>query len=489
MQEYHNPVIKGFHPDPSICKKGKDFYLVTSSFEYLPAVPLFHSRNLVDWQQIGHCLTRDSQIDIHKTPNSGGIFAPTIRYHEGIFYLITTNISKGNFIVRTNDLTQGFSEPIWLDIKGIDPSLYFENNKVYVQNACFDQQGSFIQQCEIDINTGTIINGPIEISRGCGGRDVEAPHIYKHNGWYYLFCAEGGTREGHMVTIQRSHNLYGPFEKCPDNPIVSQRDYGKALLQSVGHADLVEDNDNNWWIVALATRPYKHRHHLGRETILLPVTWSKDGWPMVEGKQAKDSYKIQIKEPIYQPKKIIHDTFKKTKLDYEYNTIRSFLSDYYEIKNQQLVLYGNKQTLNTHKSPVFIGVRQTEKECYFETQLSVSLKPSSSAGLAIIMDCCHHMEIGITSQNELYVKKTVADLVNINIIEKVIGKIIIGIEANQEYYQFYYQKDNQKYKVDQTYVKHLCTETCFSAFCGVYGGMFIEGEGKVVFDYFHYQEK
>ena len=107
MQEYHNPVIKGFHPDPSICKKGKDFYLVTSSFEYLPAVPLFHSRNLVDWQQIGHCLTRDSQIDIHKTPNSGGIFAPTIRYHEGIFYLITTNISKGNFIVRTNDLTQG----------------------------------------------------------------------------------------------------------------------------------------------------------------------------------------------------------------------------------------------------------------------------------------------------------------------------------------------------------------------------------------------
>lgn len=273
-----------------------------------------------------------------------------------------------------------------------------------------------------------------------------------------------------------------------DNPIVSQRDYGKALLQSVGHADLVEDNDNNWWIVALATRPYKHRHHLGRETILLPVTWSKDGWPMVEGKQAKDSYKIQIKD-LFTTKKDIHDTFKKTKLSYEYNTIRSFLNDYYEIKNQQLVLYGNKQTLNTHKSPVFIGVRQTEKECYFETQLSVSLKPSSSAGLAIIMDCCHHMEIGITSQNELYVKKTVADLVNINIIEKVIGKIIIGIEANQEYYQFYYQKDNQKYKVDQTYVKHLCTETCFSAFCGVYGGMFIEGEGKAVFDYFHYQEK
>lgn len=488
MEKYHNPIIKGFHPDPSICKHGNDYYLVTSSFEYLPGIPLFHSKNLINWQQIGHCLTNEHQIDIKDTPNSGGIFAPTIRYHQGKFYVITTNISKGNFIVVSEDLSIGFSKPIWIDINGIDPSLYFEGDKVYVQNACFNQNGSFIQQCQIDIKTGKIIEGPYPISYGCGGRDVEAPHIYYRNGYYYLICAEGGTREGHMITIQRSHFIYGPYEKCPFNPIVSNRDHPKHLLQSVGHGDLIEDNEGNWWLVALATRPYKHRHHLGRETILLPVTWH-DGWPGVLDKDAKETYSIASTQPIKQPKFSFYDTFEDNQLRYEYNTIRNFLKNNYVIKNKQLILIANQETLDTKKTPVFLGVRQTEINCSYETKINKLADLDTNAGLAIIMDHLHHMEIGVTLQNQLYVKKRVGDLECINKSILIEDEIIIGIDASLEYYYFYYKQGKKKHIIDKTYVKHLCSETSFSPFCGVYGGMFIEGTGIAVFDYFAYQEK
>lgn len=494
MLSYKNPIIKGFHPDPSICKVNSDYYLVTSSFEYLPAVPFYHSHDLINWELIGHCLERDSQIDLHGASNSGGIFAPTIRYHQGTFYMITTNILKGNFIVHTKNLEDGFSDPVWIDIQGIDPSLFFEDGKVYVQNAVYAKnKNSYIQQCEIDIETGKLLSSPVEISKGTGGRDVEAPHIYKINGWYYLLCAEGGTREGHMATIQRSKSIYGPYENCPYNPILTNRNQANEPLQAVGHADLFEDTYGQWWVVCLATRPQGQHHLLGRETILLPIEWSEDGWPMVQDRYARMEIEVNHLPDIKQNNDgSFTDLFDQPALRYDYNTIRDFLTDYYTIQDSQLILTGNDTTLSTVASPIFLAVRQSEYHCLFEAKMSVpSLK--AKAGLSVYIDNMHHMEIGLNHQNHqvsLYVKKNVEDL---QVVSKSIvyqkEDIVLGIEANNEYYIFYYMEDtHHKVILDQTPIKHLMIEVSNSPFTGVYGGMFIEGKGNVSFDWFKYQE-
>lgn len=487
---YKNPIIKGFHPDPSICRKDEDYYLVTSSFEYLPAVPLFHSKNLIEWEPIGHCLTKEEQIDLKDVPCSGGIFAPTIRYHNGCFYMITTNMKKGNFIVKTNDIDKGFGNPIFIDIKGIDPSLYFENDKVYVQNAYFDKTGSYIQQTEIDIETGKILKGPIVISHGCGGRDVEAPHIYHINEWYYLLCAEGGTREGHMVTVQRSKNIYGPYEPCPMNPIFSNRDFSKEKLQSVGHGDLFQDSLGNWWMVALATRPVKHRCFLGRETILVPVKW-KNGWPIVEDKFAKSEYTYQGMKNVEQKSNSFIDYFTDEKLNYRYNTIRTFLKEFYKLNNG-LILKGNNSTLS-HLNPSFIGIRQTELKCCFECKLQANLHNGDCTGLTVLIDKDHHHEIGlkkIDSEYVIYVKQNIADIIVEKEFDKCDKSLILGIDTDEMYYYFYYvNTNNEKKIIYKMLIKHLSVENSFSPFTGIYGGMFVEGSGSALFEYFKYEER
>ncbi|SHO45266.1 glycoside hydrolase family 43 protein [Anaerocolumna xylanovorans] len=488
---YNNPVIRGFYPDPSICKVCDDYYLVTSSFEYLPGVPLFTSKNLVDWEQMGYCLTRDSQIDLHGTFCSGGIYAPTIRYYDGMFYMITTNISKGNFIVYTNDLKKGFSNPIWIDIKGIDPSLYFEDGKYYIQASCM----TFIHQAEIDIKTGALLSEPKIISEGCGHRDVEAPHIYKINGWYYLMCAEGGTRDGHMVTVQRSRFLYGPYEKSPNTPMVSNKDKSKEKLQAVGHADLIQDNSGNWWIVALATRPYKHRHHLGRETILVPVIWTKDGWPMVENSYVPSEITCEGIGITKQKEESFFDDFDQNGMRADYNTIRDFIINQYSLKDKAgyLTLRGNGEDLNTLSSPVFLGVRQKEYICRFEVKLLTELEEGGTAGLAVLIDNHHHMEIGLRNSQgilELYTKRTVDDIVIITkAFDYLEEKIIIGIEADELHYKFYYiSEKNEKIIINEAMVKHMSVEMSDSPFTGVFGGMFIENRGTAYFDWFKYEE-
>lgn len=488
---YTNPVIRGFHPDPSICRDGEDYYLVTSSFEYLPGVPLFHSKNLINWEQIGHCLTRDSQIDLHGTFCSGGIYAPTIRYYEGVFYMITTNISKGNFSVFTDDLRKGFSDPIWIDIKGIDPSIYFEDGKYYIQAS----RMTLIHQAEIDIKSGKLLSEPITISEGCGGRDVEAPHIYHINGWYYLMCAEGGTRDGHMVTIQRSRLLYGPYEKSPYTPMVSNRDKSKEKLQAVGHADLLQDHEGNWWIVALGTRPYKHRHLMGRETILLPVIWTEDGWPIVKGGYAPSQITCEGIAVQSQESESFIDEFDQLDLNCNYNTIRDFLCRQYSLtdKKDYLTLRGNGTELNTLETPAFIGVRQKEYNCCFETRMISELEEDGKSGLAVLIDNLHHMEVGLRKNRgklELYTKKTIDDIeIVMQAREYRQEDIVIGIEADSLHYRFYYiNSEGEKVILDEALVKHMSVEVSNSPFTGVYGGMFVEKEGVAYFDWFKYEE-
>ncbi len=248
---YQNPVIPGFYPDPSVCRVGEDYYLVTSTFQYFPGVPVFHSRDLVHWRQIGHCLTRASQLPLENASSYGGIYAPTIRYHDGVFYMITTNVNAGkHFIVSTSDPAGEWSEPVWIDQAGIDPSLLFDGDRVYFS---WTMRGA-IYQAELDIGTGKLLTEPRLIWRGTGGRYPEAPHLYKIDGTYYLMVAEGGTENGHMETLARSSSPWGPFEPCPHNPILTHRNRGAHSIQGTGHADVVQAHDGSWWAVFLAFR-------------------------------------------------------------------------------------------------------------------------------------------------------------------------------------------------------------------------------------------
>lgn len=285
--KYKNPVISGFYPDPSICRVEEDYYLVTSSFEFFPAIPLFHSKNLVDWKQIGYCVTKSSYLPLmHGNPNASGIYAPTIRYHKGRFYVICTNVTTapttdkryGNFIISTDNPYGNWSEPVWLSCKGIDPSLFFDHDgKAYF---CGTYGG--IYYCEINPDTGELLSEEKYIWYGTGGCCPEAPHIYYKDHWYYLMIAEGGTEYGHMETIARSRNIGGPYESYDKNPILTNRSLGRSIM-ATGHADLVETKTGDWWAVCLGIRPiaYPLRHNLGRETFLMPVHWTVDEWPVI----------------------------------------------------------------------------------------------------------------------------------------------------------------------------------------------------------------
>src|SRR5690606_852005 len=268
-----------FYPDPSICRVGDDFYLVASSFEYFPGVPIFHSRDLVHYRQIGHCLHRASQLALTGAAASGGIYAPTLRYHRGLFMMTTTNVSSGgNFIVTATAPEGPWSDPIWVAQDGIDPSLFFDRDGT----AIYTTSSGGALQSRIDAATGALLSEPKVVWQGTGGQYPEAPHLYLREGWYYLLLSEGGTEYGHMVTMARSRSPWGPFEASPQNPLLTHRSW-RSPIQAVGHADLVDTASGRWFAVCLGVRPngYPPAYHLGRETFLAPVRWGDDGFPVI----------------------------------------------------------------------------------------------------------------------------------------------------------------------------------------------------------------
>lgn len=274
------PVIAGFYPDPSICRVGEDYYLATSSFEYFPGVPLFHSRDLLHWEQLGNVLDRPSQLAPGLSGASGGIYAPTLRHHDGRFWLITTNVSqaKGQLIVTAEDPRGPWTDPVFVEgAAGIDPDLAWDlDGRCYVT---WTTSGG-IWQVEVDPSDGTLREEPRPMWSGTGLAWPEAPHLYHRDGWWYLVIAEGGTERGHSVSVARSRSITGPFEGAPYNPVFSHRSTTQPV-QNVGHTDLVELPDGSWAAVFLGTRPRGTTplfHVNGRETFLAGIEWV-DGWP------------------------------------------------------------------------------------------------------------------------------------------------------------------------------------------------------------------
>jgi xylan 1,4-beta-xylosidase len=274
------------YPDPTVCRVGRDFYLASSSFEYFPGVPIFHSRDLVTWRQLGHVLARPSQLDLTSAPSSGGIYAPTLRHHDGRFYLVTTLVGRGNFVVTADDPSGPWSDPQWLDDEGFDPSLAFLDGRLYYTRAGpgADDDHPFVHQTELAVTSDgvALAQEPRAIWQGTGGVWTEGPHLYRRRGTYYLVAAEGGTSYDHSVVVARSERPDGPFEASPHGEVVTHRDQPDHPIQAVGHADLVDLADGSTWAVLLGIRPAEVRHHhLGRETFLAPVEWGDDGWPRI----------------------------------------------------------------------------------------------------------------------------------------------------------------------------------------------------------------
>lgn len=410
--KYKNPIIPGYNPDPSICRVGDDFYLVNSTFEFFPGVPIYHSTNLVNWEIIGHCLTRREQLELEGCRNSGGIYAPTIRHHNGRFYMITTNVTdKGNFVVHTDDIRGEWSNPAWIDQGGIDPSLFWDDDDrcYYCSTGIIDGVRGIVA-FEINPDTGEILSDKKVISPGCGGQCAEGPHIYKKDDWYYLMIAEGGTEYAHRETMQRSKSIWGPYEACPHNPIISHKEYKKSEIQATGHADLVEDKNGNWWLVFLGIRRFSHAllHNLGRETFLAPVTWNDEGWPVV-GYNGNGTIELETDAPLPgTPDKVSHDIvidFGKEERDKRlFYTRNPKMSDYlYSPENATLTLKGTEVTINEPgASPTIMSFRQPQFTTTVTAQILLKNTNASRCGLAAYYNNDYHYEIyvGNLSENE-----------------------------------------------------------------------------------------
>lgn len=309
MKTVQNPILRGFYPDPSICRVGEDYYLVNSTFSYVPGIPVFHSTNLADWEQIGNVLTRRSQLVLDGAAMSRGIYAPTIRFHKGLFYVITTNISYGgNFYVTASEPAGEWSDPVYLKAPegkdgGIDPSLYFEGDKCYYVGQRQKADGRFFGDCEVwiqelDLAKGELVGKDYPIYAGAM-KDacwVEGPHLYKIGNYYYITCAEMGTSFEHSICVARSKNLTGPYENYKCNPLLTHRHLGRNYpIQNIGHGDLVDTPDGKWYLVMLGTRPLNGAAELGRETFLAGVEWEED-WPVVNPGEGRILWNQSLRE-------------------------------------------------------------------------------------------------------------------------------------------------------------------------------------------------
>ena len=293
---FANPILPGFHPDPAITRVGDDYYLVNSSFAFFPGIPVYHSTDLVHWQQIGSALDRPGQVDFSGLDTSSGVWAPDISFHDGTYYIVNTcSGCGGNYVITASHPAGPWSDPVWLPFGGIDPSLFFDDDgKAYVINPddpatpplYYGNRVLWLQQ--LDLKTRTLTGPRIPLINNGDYADkhifIEGPHLFKARGYYYVIAAADGTWEGHTEVVYRAKTLLGPYEAYAGNPILTQSNVDASrphAVTSAGHADLVETRTGQWWAVFLGTRPYaKDLYNTGRETFMLPVTW-KDGWPVI----------------------------------------------------------------------------------------------------------------------------------------------------------------------------------------------------------------
>jgi alpha-N-arabinofuranosidase len=562
---FTNPVLPGFHPDPSVCRVGRDFYLVTSSFEYFPGIPIFHSRDLVHWRQLGHVLTRRSQLRLHRARSSGGIYAATIRHAHGRFYVVSTNVSgRGNFYVTASDAEGPWSEPVWLDREGIDPSLFFEGDRVfYTRNGPWiDPDHPRIYQAELAGPAGNP-RWPARVPRrargggragghgagaartfmrpiweGLGGIWPEGPHLFARGGHYYLLTAEGGTAYDHSVVIARGPTPYGPFESFAGNPILTHRDRPREAFQALGHADLVDLPDGSTWAMCLGIRPQGGRHHhLGRETFLAPVTWTRDGWPVIGrggrmsrrfpaprlGAAAAKSSSLGsgVSSGVHGASRRVRDDFDQATLRPEWCFLRNPRARDWSLDARPgaLRLRGSAVALHQVDAPAFVGRRQQHFDCVVRARLEFSPRAEGDeAGLAVFANERFHYTLAIrtagTARRQLgraasgrsvgpggevqrprdrvaVLTARVAGKARVVATRRLDGEdaLVLGVRASKDAYRFFLESAPREGRgrpvvlaeLGRLPTRHLSSETIWksgqSFFTGVFLALYATGNG------------
>lgn len=477
--KYQNPVVRGMYPDPSICRAEDKYYMVCSSFQFFPGVPLFESTDMINWRQIGCCITRPSQIDLEGVRSSGGIFAPTIRYHQGRFYMVTTNDSfSENFYIYTDDIYGEWSDPIVVEQDGIDPSLFFDKGKSYFISNGSDEKGvGSVQMCEIDISTGKKLTESKILWQGTGGRFLEAPHVYRFGEYYYLLEAEGGTEYGHMVNYARSKSPWGPYEAYPGNPVLTNRNLGGYPIQAAGHGDILEDAQGNWWFAHLAFRQIDKWftfHHLGRETCVVPMKWREDGWFEL-GVNGTTPTEVELPDSIsFAPQNFSYEkTFEKLTRENDWLFLRHPVMENYEFTEHSLKLKGSKVTLDDVGTPTFAAIRQTE----FHEDIYCDIAPGKQqAGICFYMDEKHHYEVVADGRENpcVYLRQTIGVLSHDNDKVAFTGDCChIHIVADNLQYHFYIEDTatGRETELGIAETRYLSSEVA-GGFTGVVMGLF-----------------
>ena len=515
QKTFSNPIIPGFNPDPSICRVGDDFYLVTSSFEWFPGLPIYHSKDLMNWEQIGHVLNRPSQLQMKDgLKNSAGLWAPTIRFHNGKFYVIcTAQQAGGNFYVTADKAEGPYSEPVFLtDAPGIDPSMFFDDDgtcwytgsingtpkedkypnedKIYIQKLDLEQ-GKLVGERTI-LTTGHAVNAPY----------TEAPHIYKINGKYFLMVAEGGTWNNHAITLFTADKVTGPYSAGIANPVLTHRHLGNDIdITTIGHGDLVQTQNGDWWCVMLGVRPEKGFTMLGRETFITPVKF-QNGWPVFNPGAGRvlANEKVTGLEPFPVTKPIECDEFEKPELNFVWSFLRTPFEKWYELKNSKLTLNLRPQKVTDFVNPSLIARRIQHKN--FDAVLKMEFTPKQEgeeAGLIVMQNGKNHYRLVVQrklKKDSVFLFKMEKDFETIAYAAPYKSKsLVFKVEVRSLGYQFSMGENESSLK-EVGYVQDATVNSSNKAggFIGPFIGMYCSSNGKptknkAFFDWFKYLPK
>ena len=473
---YKNPILRGFHPDPSICRAGPDYFLTTSTLARYPGLPVYQSRDLIHWRLLGHALDRTHQFVGIDDPV---LFAPTIRYHAGMFYIVSTFYrQKGNFLISASDPAGPWSDPLWIDPFMFDPSLFFdEDGRVY-----YTRRGSLenkdIVQTEIDVESGRLKGHPGPVTRGFVSDDAEAPHLFKRDGWYYMTLAEGGSRFLHQQTIGRSTNPNGPFSPCPHNPICAQHHAWWHPVKSTGHADFFQDAKGDWWMVFLGTRHagYDRLSTIGRETFLAPVDWH-NGWPKINPAHTRQvGIRTNRIRPVHPwPEKSERDEFDAPCLDPEWIFAHVPHSPFFSLTDRPgfLRIFSAKKFSDSL-------VMKRQKEIVSEFSVFMNFEPeteSDEAGVVLYQSRDYHYACLKTLRNGqavLLMRKTVGDMCVDSVPVPVpLGASRLRIRSDHLYYYFDWAGAGGEWEpagrgltqLVSTEVADAWAGACFGVFC------------------------
>ncbi|WP_445735760.1 glycoside hydrolase family 43 protein [Mariniflexile sp.] len=535
-QEYYysNPIITGMNPDPSICRVGEDYYLVTSTFGFYPGLPIYHSRDLVHWKLIGYGIDRPSQLNLNESEGDKiNLYAATIRYNKGVFYIINTNTGRRhedrNFVITATNPAGPWSEAHYIEgAPRIDPSLFFDDDgKVYytgndtAANPVFEKQRNIWMQ-EIDINTWKLVgNKVIVVDPGnyykglvLSGKEnllldfFEGPHVYKKDGKYYLLISHGGTFWEHAVSIWNSDSIFGPYVLDNKNPIATNRDFShNSYIHHTGHADMVETQNGEWWMVLLGTRPYGGDFtNLGRETCLVPVDWSGE-WPVVNplgpvGRIMPIHRRPNLPNHPWEEKDI-RDNFDTKKLGLDWNFMQTPKEVWWHLDapSGKLKINLRPEIIDKNVNPSFIGQRQAHKNFTAITKMEFIPKvENETAGMVITRDVSNQFQLVKTLKNgaeylQLIRKEVVNDKIELIIAETQVSSkaLYLKMEALEQLFTFSFSEDGKNWKIlakDQD-GRLLSNALGIGRFTGTFIGMYATSKGKessnsALFDWFEY---